>query len=468
MSGSESKPKLRAFSDDDGVQITVLNQKLETVGSGVKALEVDLSPGLYEARFEAGSSVREHLVSLEPGSGLTIVHQEQMPFASAAPLAYTRGRIAEQSKAAARLSRESRRLGLGGQLFVFARDEDLRARSNPARGLKLLTSEGKEVGDIQADGRSGGGSAQPPWAGCNYQLRAGPWKLRGRVEGFGWVEQIVFVSPQWQTQVFLQRRSLHPGRGRWPDLADASVLMAETKNGFQPERAEMRATELARQALRDRRISVPRGDIEAMVFKKKKNPMLAIYGAHLMIQSEKPDRDLLDSAIERLRSLVGDHPDVMALALWLDPNAEVGSFAMPPMLLSSWSIVVAATARRPELVPRGSLSALISQRVLGGGPWLRWHVARGMARPEPSETRGEHLQLGKAIADVADALPENPSSLWDEDDQASLGESEVVAFAAGTPETAEVASDAEVVERLGLPRTVAEDAISSVMDRLHE
>jgi hypothetical protein len=467
-----SKPtrKLHVFGDDAGVQITILDQTLEPVRSGIQELEVELPPGLYEARFEAGSSVREQLISLDPDEETLVVHQERMPFASAAPLIDTRGEIAGQGKAAARLSkRKHRELGRGGQLFVFVRDEDLRARSNPARGLTLHDPDGKQVGEVESDGESGGGSAaQPPWAGCNYLLRSGSWRLRCRVQGFGLLEQSVVVSSQWQTQVFLQRRPLATGGHRWPDLADASVLMAETRNGFKPGLAETRATELARQALRDRRIAVPHSDIQAMVYKKKKNPMLAIYGAHLMIQSKDLDRGFLRSVVTRLRELIGDHPDVMALMLWLDPEAEVGCFAEPPMLYSSWLIVVAATAKRPELVPRGSLSALISENVLAGGPWLRWRVAPGMPRPEASETRGAKVGLGKAIAGVADALPEDPAVLWDEGEHATLAESEVVSFATLNRQAASAASDADVVERLGVPRTVAEDAISSVMERLDE
>jgi hypothetical protein len=240
--------------------------------------------------------------------------------------------------------------------------------------------------------------------------------------------------------------------------------MARTNKGFEPNLAELRATELARQGLRNRRIVVSAKDMRSMLYGKTENPMLAIYGAHLMIQGEEFDRPFLRSVVRKLRELVGDHPDVMALLLGVDPDADVGDFSVPPMLSSSWSIIVAATASRPELVPRGSLSAAISERVLAGGPWLRWHPASDAKLAEAAEVPEEVLDLGEAIATLAGA-PSNLLAVTSASD-VSLAESEVISFAAQAGAGASQASDTYVLERLGFPRSVAEDAIHSVMQRI--
>jgi len=155
----------------------------------------------------------------------------------------------------------------------------------------------------------------------------------------------------------------------------------------------------------------------------------------------------------------------MALLLGIEPDADVGDFSVPPMLSSSWSIIVGATASRPELVPRGSLSAAISERVLAGGPWLRWHLEKSDAKlAEATEMPDEFLDLGEAIATLAGALSSlvGVSSASD----VSFAESEVISFAAQAGPSASQASDTDVLGRLGLPRAVAEDAISSVMQRI--
>jgi hypothetical protein len=467
-SRSRSRRTLRVLSEDPGVQITILNQALEPVAQDVHDLEVTLEPGLYEARFEAGSSVREQLISVKPGSGPIDVRQDRIAFASAAPLSHTRDQVPEQSEAAARLSKEvHREVGPGGQLLVFVRDEDQRGRSNPARGLTLHAIDGEEVGSVESDGQSGGGagSSHPPWSGCTYRLRPGPWRLRCRAPGIGLVEQSVVVSRKWQTQVFLQRRRLQEGGSRWPELADASVLMATADVGFQPDHSELRATELARQGLRDRRTVISAGNLYSMLFGKTKNPMLAIYAGHLLLQAGDFERQFLTRVVRKLRELVGDHPDVMALLLAIDPKADVGDFAVPPMLSSSWSIICAATAARSELVPRGSLSEAISERVLAGGPWLRWQMVSEEELRQTGEEREESLDLGTAIAGLAEltGLAE-----WQEAGDISLAESEVIALAAQAGWDAAKTSDTDLLERLGVPRTVAEDAISSVLERVSQ
>jgi hypothetical protein len=466
MSRSESKRTLKVSSDDSAVRITILNHLLEPVAEGLQDVEVRLAPGLYEARFSAGSSVRERLVTLDPGREPMVVHQEPIAFASAAPLLHTRAEVPEQSKAAARLSMTAhRRIGQRAKLLVFIRDQDLRARTNPARGLTLHRGK-QEIGAIYDDGEAGGGSDDdhPPWAACSYELEPGSWQLRCAIPGLGAVEQAVVVCEGWQTQVFLLRRSAPSGRGRWPDLADASVLMASMHEGFQPGLVELRGTELARQGLRDRQIAVPRRDLHAMVYGKQENPMLAIYGAHLMIQEEEPDRVFIKRVTNNLRKLVGDHPDVRALELWHSPDAEVGDFADPPMLMSSWAIVVAATAERPELVPRGSLSAKISQQILSTGPWLRWRATLPASRSEDPDD--EPMPLGEALAGVADALPDDQEMVMRVAGKGPPVEWEVISYARQTGEQAAKVSDAEVIDRLGVPRTVAEDAVEAVLDRL--
>lgn len=482
MSKSEPLLPLHVTSEDPAVRMTVVDSGLAPVAEGVRELDLKLPPGVYACRFEAGASVREQLVSLAPGSPPAHVHQERIAFSSAAPLADTRTDFSDQSDAAFRLSREvHRRLGSGGHLFLFIRDLDQRARSSPARGLTIRDAEGRLLVDVEEESSSGGDRTEhvPPWAGCTLELDPGLYRIRSSVIGGHATEQMLTVTRGWQTQVFAGRRpSQAQGRGRRPNLTGASVLMARMGDGFDPGRSDLRATDLARQGLRDRRAAVPIDDLERMVCAKWQNPMLAIYGAHLMIHQPEPDMKLLRAVAQNLHGLVGDHPDVAALDLWLAGRgveaAQVADFAFPPMLKSSWSLVVDASAARPDLVPRGSLSAEVAESVLSGGPWLRWPVAklrsRIKARPEPASSK---VSLATTVAEVADVVQANPKAVAEQVADASPVESGVIAYAQHVAGQAEQAgtdpdsiSTADVVKALKVPRTVAEDAVQSVLTRL--
>lgn len=445
--------------------ITILDRKFSPVAEGLGTVEERLPPGLYEARFEAGSSVRGQLFSLAPGDDLLQVHEDRIAFASPAPLPDTRGGVRAQSSAAARVSvKVHSSIGKGGQLMIFVRDLDLRGRSNPAHGLTLIGPAGQRA-VVEEDGVAGGGTGpkRPPWAGCNYELDPGRWMLRAPTPAGGSVEQALVVCQGWQTQMFLERSRSHVGRVRRPDLANSSVLMAESGVGFDPERTDLRAVELARQGLRDRRSTIAAKELVAMLVGKPRNPMLGVYGAHLLIHREHPDRNLIRKVAQKLRELIGGHPDVRALELWLGDEVS-GDFSEPPMLKSSWSIVVEASARRPELVPRGSFSATIAPRVLAGGPWLRWRTPR--TSQQLSQALPPEVPLGEALAEVAAALPEDPREVSEQASVASPAESSVISFAMRAGGDAVGISDADVVRGLRVPRTVAEDAVNAVLERL--
>lgn len=53
-------------------------------------------------------------------------------------------------------------------------------------------------------------------------------------------------------------------------------------------------------------------------------------------------------------------------------------FAMPPMLRSSWNLIVEATIKQPSLVPAGSMIDTVAENQVRRGPWL---LARVPAEP---------------------------------------------------------------------------------------
>jgi hypothetical protein len=126
---------VRVTSEDGAVWITIFDREFVLRAEGAGRVEQPLEPGLYAARFEAGSSVREQLFSLEPGTSTFPVHQDRIAFATPTPLPETRSEVPKHTKAAARISRRvMRTLSSGGELMIFARDLDRRARTSVVSG----------------------------------------------------------------------------------------------------------------------------------------------------------------------------------------------------------------------------------------------------------------------------------------------------------------------------------------------
>lgn len=493
------KVRLRVRGADETVHITVVGADLRRVGHGVGALDLELPPGIYAARFQAGGSVREQRIVLRPERGDAELVEGEIAFRSPVPLARTRTLRDGHARAAQALSRTPQDgLGSGGALLVFVRDLDRRGRGTAARGLTLHRAGDGPVADLEERAERSRDDG-PAWAGCTLRLDPGAYLLRSTGGDTGPIEQTVVVAEGWQTQVFLARRgAARTRRGRRADLAGAAVLMARVDTGFDPAREDLRATEIARLGLRDQRNAVRDRIMRDALYRKWDNPMLGLYGAHLMLQRSELDEDLLAEVIRNLRELLGEHPDVMALRLRPgDPGVPAGDFAVPPMLHSSWDLVVRASVERPELVPGDSLSAASADRVLAGAPWLSWRPPeRGRRRhARPARPAGS---LAAALAQVAETLPSPRSARDSAVEQASpvsaaggaespagaelprelavFGgvEADVLELARKLSATArlegrppsELVDDAAVVAALAVPRAVAEDAIDAVAGRL--
>jgi hypothetical protein len=176
--------------------------------------------------------------------------------------------------------------------------------------------------------------------------------------------------------VFLLRRG-HDANGEAAriDLSGATVFMAprERDDRFDPERSQSRLVELAQHALTGRRqILSPR--LREILGQNLDDPMLGMFGGHLLLLDPEPDLDLLRRIVEKVRGLLGQasHPDVEALALRLEPSAVTHVFENPPMLRRSWTLALAASVTRPELVPVSSAASTVADRIWGEEPWLIW------------------------------------------------------------------------------------------------
>lgn len=379
-SNPSSQVRLEVRTQDDAAEIYVIDAHFHLAARGLgRSQTFSLDPGVYTVKVRAGSVTREEDVILGKGDKEMLKEFSALQFVSPAPLEAT-AKTHEYHMAAASI--ESRNVhvqaGQGSWIFVFARDWTAPGQPHvsppdprhPATGLTLRDARGNPVADFATQSKSD--LSQDPWAACNVQLNPGLYRLGLKLPSGATLEQTVVAAAGWQTQIFLLQRAYGQGPDdRLADLPGASILLAGG-SGFDPNRPDIRLVELARQGLANTRQVLPDNVVQEMLYGKFENPMLGIYGAHLLLLREKLEPMYLRTIVGNLRSLLGTHPDVEALALGLGPGESSYIFEVPPMLRRSWSLVLNASVKRPDLVPLDSLAAQVADRLWRGEPWLLW------------------------------------------------------------------------------------------------
>jgi hypothetical protein len=382
MKASEPKKlNLEVKTADESAEVFIIDGRFTVVerGSGQQNT-FSLTPGIYTVKVRAGFESRtENVVLLDRPE---TVEFERIHFPSSAPLSDT-GKTHEYHISAAQ--RECQRVhvvaGSGSSIFVFVRDWTSQQSSDdggepnrtPHRGLKLLDAQGVPVADFAE--QSASNTTSDPWAACNVQVDPGIYRLSLELASGDSIEQTVVASSNWQTQVFLLQRNYgEDAADRRADLINASIQLSQ--EGFNPHDPEKRLVEAAKLGLINTRQVLPEQTIQAILYGKFKNPMLGIFGAHLLLLGQQVKLDLLRIVVDNLRRLLGEnqHPDVEALALRLGAKETSYIFEHPPMLRRSWWQVVNATVDNEGLVPLNSMAFQCAGRIWGEEPWLQWKV----------------------------------------------------------------------------------------------
>jgi hypothetical protein len=327
---------------------------------------------------------------------------------------------AAQPDIASRLSQNvDKHVGTGAELFVFVRDATEGPHHVRATGLTLVDRQGTQVADL-ADAHG-----EEECAGFTLALNPGSYFLRLAQSDGPPLEQAIYLPEGFQTQVFLASYVRDQSSPPEIELTDASIVMNPLGRGFNPDDSSLLWADSARHALASSRRSAPiermkrvsgrlrelrksgrsASDVKRAMCNEFPNPLHGIFSAYLLLQSPGYDAQLLKDVIEVLRVQVGDHPDVMALLL-TDPRSTV-QFREPPMLRSSWRLIVESTATRHNVVPQDSYAASIGNRLWGSGAYLVWRMPEA-SLSAPAETQEAALQSLVAYikTQIADRPPE--------------------------------------------------------------
>lgn len=371
MSTSHFKPVLLEITAaDDATEIFLIDANLVRIASDVGQLEKNVAPGIYKVRFRSGASQHDKLIEVSGVDEHVNVQGPPILFRTSAPIDMTLSTHEYQSGPAQASSNNINRMfGVGGELFVFLREEN-EEQSFFARGLTIHSLDGTELISIE----SGDVDIQSRWAAINLSIDPGTYSIRAASDQIGTYEIFVTVSQDWQTQVFLVMDEFWYENisFRIPSLRSASVLMSRLGLGFNPYSETVRLSELARQALEQGRSVISTQIMNKLLHEKFEDPMLGIIAAQLLMQRHRPNWELLRTVTNNLLNILGDHPDVQALLIAMknQTNIDVDSINNPPLMRKSWDNIVRASRRRANIVQPNSPNALIANEVVTGGPWL--------------------------------------------------------------------------------------------------
>jgi hypothetical protein len=259
-----------------------------------------------------------------------------------------------------------------------------------------------------------------PWAACAVRVDPGLYRLSLRAPKGDLLAGTVVAAPTWQTQLFLLQRSYGSERETRADLPGTSVMLSGAWQFDAGRRTTSFGTGTAR--AEERSSGLPQPTHKRHTPREVCDPMLGLFGAHLLLRQTQKETSVvrenasgehaqtqlpeLGEVVRNLRLLVGPrHPDVEALALLLPSEDSSYVFDSPPVLRKTWSLILDATVKRPELVPVSSFASRVANRFMTDEPWPLWTV--------PEDLKGVHAittNLAWSLNSLAQSLAVAPQT----------------------------------------------------------
>jgi len=377
---SESKHVLNVKADDEIAEIAVYDGNMNVVSKGVGALQEALPAGLYRIKIRVGAETDEKLTALDRDQ---TVEFNQVTFASPIPLSNTIKTHEYHVAAAQEASQNVRtRINTGASIMVFAREwspEGNRSLGNPAQGLSLLDSNEQLLSEIWKEAAVRNDSNQDASAGWRADVKPGSYFLRLELDDADKTTLLrpFFVSPGHQLQIFCLIGSHAVDEAgertiiRRADLAAAAVVISPY-GSFSPDDHLARLSELACNSLSRSRGLLPQSLIDDLLADKFDNPMLGLFGAHLLLRDRPDDTELFRIVTNNLLRMLGpDHPDLQTL-WWHRPDGNLlgdGRLHDLPMLRASWDFAVDRSIKTLDVLSFGTFYSKLT-RIIPSAPWM--------------------------------------------------------------------------------------------------
>ncbi len=378
---------------DSAAKIYLIDSDFHLVKKGIGRETFTVPPGVYKIKNRSGRTTTERLIVVR--EGLSTVTLEPILTTCAMPLeSSTRTHEYHMSAASGAAIAPNLSRGNGSNIIIVARQwtgkgprTSLLSPPNPARGLTLLDTTGTIVADVAALTNVAG--LLDPIVTLNVEVAPGSYRLvLTRADGRR-IAQTLIASLGWQTHVYLLVDGTVENDAARVDLINGAITLRKPSEGFKPDDPTLRAEEIAREALRDSH-KILSDAVRAQFISAAASPLLALIGAHLLICEANDEQERLArepagkstvidgnraelrTIVENLRTTVGKHPDVEAIAAVAGNPDPDYIFDVPPMLRASWPLILDVSVNRPLAIPPDSTTSHAAERIWGEGTWLQW------------------------------------------------------------------------------------------------
>jgi hypothetical protein len=398
-------------------EILLINSRFKLVARGASPLQEKVPAGIYSMKVRVGDEEREELFSVRPdeappNNAPFTRHVAAPAFSSAIPLADTATTHEYHQAAASKyLANDAPTIhrGEGASIMVCVRDPARlpidQERDRYARnfsGFRLLDAQGAVVVDFDLEGER---NVDARYMAARVNVAPGSYALayeRGDARLCLPLPTALrpAPSPTWILQAYVPLVPVATGSIEMrPDFRDVAMAFGRTGEGFQPHRFDWQVMETVRKGLIDGRNYVGTSTMQDMLLGKFENPILGLYGAHLLLLDPKADPSMIETVIVNSSRMLGEnYPDVVALA-WACTHQTtrplpqslpafkdvVGRVPGPPLLSRSWEPLVNALRETDPVACANSPVMRVAPNLVASKVFLSWQGKAASVEHAPME-----------------------------------------------------------------------------------
>lgn len=385
MCASTKKVQVKIGGDNQGVEISIIDNQFTPIQKGMGVLHTELTPGFYKAEYRFGKTVHNELFSVESEQNLVELKVPAFSKTSALPLM---DRSSESQSAKMKASQSFHKntvqhygqdsamyLLVGGWNKTKQRDKHGEELNTILRSFSLYNLAGKRIHQF---GLSFYPDPAPGYSGERIELDYGKYILHiDDKENERYVAHMIYVPRNRETQLYYYIE-------KDKSYSESLSIMIVDKGDFDPRRYHFDIAEAAINGLRYNMDGVAKADMSWMLSGKFQNPMLGLYWLYLQLRYVCPSDinwTLVKTVLSNTDRIIGEIPDVQLLQLWVRLHTEKNDrseivkdyrFPEPPMIAIGWDLMLEIAEDFPDLIPFNSISAQVAEKLWHSSVWTIW------------------------------------------------------------------------------------------------
>ena len=379
----EKEVALEINSTNPCLEIFLIDISYNLIARGIQNLVTNVLPGIYSIKYKAGNSIEKKDILVRGNKDIEFFEAPEINPQSNIPF-YSNNNDKKQNQIINYLESTNNfdfidinsESNDSGEFFVFI--NPLNEEEKSIIGYKdifLESLDNKELIDFNKIGYKQTIDTNFTFYFCKIRLKTGAYILKSNVGHGFFVSQTIIISKGWMTLFFSNYQEDEKKNSLYWDIANSSILMKKVgSNIFDLNNSETKLVEHARNALILRRNKIAKTLLEKLSKENFNDPMLGIFALHLMINSKEIEVELVKKVYNKIKDMIGAHPDLESIALHKDlitifkSNFKFDN--LPPMLSSSWDLILNASIEKPEIVNYQSFTGEI--RNITSSSWFSW------------------------------------------------------------------------------------------------